>query len=91
MKKMGEHSATPLCRKCNKPVDEFTRGQEFRRGNVCFFESKCHGEKERVEYWPLKLKGPLFAPEHAFPADRPAADMASAENPEPDKKNAQDV
>src|ERR1019366_759339 len=39
-------SATPLCRKCNKPVDGFTKGQEFRRGHVCFFESECHGEKE---------------------------------------------
>ena len=81
MGRMDEESAIPICRKCGKPVEGFTRGKEFRRGNVCFFESRCHGEKERIEYWPLNREGALFVPAYAFPADRPSADLATLENP----------
>lgn len=76
----GEDPA-PICQKCGKRVQGFVRGREYRRGNPCYFESECHGEKERVEYWPLKQAAALFIPEHAFPADRPAADSATYENP----------
>jgi len=78
---MDEESALPICRKCGKRVQGFTRGREFRRGNVCSFESQCHGEKERIEYWPLNREGALFVPAYAFPADRPSTDLATFENP----------
>lgn len=60
----------PICLKCNKLVDRFSVGKDFRRKGVCYIESTCHGETERFEYWPVTLEGAEFVPTHAFPADR---------------------
>ena len=80
---MHEERESPLCQKCNKPVPEFEIGREFRRGQLCYFESRCHGETERVEYRPLSRSSALFVPAKAFPADGPPADQVGAE-PKPD-------
>jgi hypothetical protein len=67
----------PVCRKCSKPVEKFRRGKDFRRAGVCYFESTCHGEAERVEYWPLSREAAVFVPASAFPSERPPPDQVS--------------
>jgi hypothetical protein len=58
-------------------VEKFRRGKDFRRAGVCYFESTCHGETERVEYWPRSREAAVFVPGFAFPAERPPSDQVS--------------
>jgi len=63
--------AMPICQRCQKPVSEFSVGKDFRRGHLFFFESRCHGDTERVEYRPTSPNEMPFEPTRAFPADKP--------------------
>lgn len=65
----------PVCQKCQKPVSEFSVGRAFRKGQMCFFEAKCHGETERYEYWPKNPEVAPFEPKRAFPCEHPPKEM----------------
>lgn len=73
-------TAKPTCLKCRKPVEDFTYGSRRERGVRLFFESRCHGEVDRVEYYPPTVEDPPYFPTNAFPSERPPeeGDEASA-------------
>lgn len=70
----------PTCRKCGSPVPEFSVGRSLTNGRV-FFESKCHGETDRYEYWPANVNLPRFLPVQAFPHDLPPPEAISITPP----------
>ncbi len=89
---MAEHAdpeppepEAPTCRKCDKPVDVFKIGSTLRRGGVHWFESQCHGEVERFEYWPASREAVAFVPTQAFPTDRPPAGSTHDRAPESER------
>jgi hypothetical protein len=81
----------PLCQVCRKPVEDFKVGKDFRR-DICFYESRCHGEIDRFEYRPLTQTAALFEPAIAFPSERPpSGDIATnAAPPRPNILSVQD-
>ena len=76
---------TPTCQKCRRPVAQFSVGKDFRRKGLCFFESRCHGEAERFEYWPVSSNVASFTPAHAFPAEHPPAETILHQAPEQER------
>jgi hypothetical protein len=90
MGSMTAESRTPICSICMKPVDRFVTGKHFRRGGQLFYESSCHGEVDRVEYWPVIPRQDIFVPEHAFPSERPPPETVKQEPPR-SERNVLDI
>lgn len=71
---MVEELQRPYCNVCKRVVDAYSDGKNFRTGS-CFFESRCHGQIDRFEYWPATAEAATFVPTSAFPSEHPPADQ----------------